>query len=382
MFGWFGPIFGPFGYAVHNRNILAAMVDQGADVLLVPSMFPEPPLSAVEEKLLPYCISYRDLPKDIIIVHCIPANALPTGKGYMIAYTTVESIEAHPNVCARLRLYDEVWVPSRFTSRSLVRGGLITKDITVVPEGVDPSFWRPTGARPTLGANEPMVLGYHGDWSTRKGVDELVFGACLAASERSPIRLVFWVNKGRARDESIRDQVLAEIVAFCPEKQLPAYVTVEVDVRVKTEKEIRGFYNNCHYYVHLGRGEAWNLTLCDAAAVGAPTIALAACGEKEFMVKKLFLKVRTEGTMLLSWFGSVGVGHHQEVPFWRIDVPDLVRVLRLARGAYETQVGKAARLSSYVREHVTWRIAAAHALARLAHVSSRVGLPGPYRDGH
>jgi len=377
VIGWFGPMFGSFGYAVHNRMIVSAMIDQGCDLRLAPSMFPEPPLSAVEEGLLEHCVGYNDLPKEIIMVHCIPANPLPRGSGYVVGYTTVESIVAHENITARMRLYDEVWVPSSYSWRSLVYGGLTTKDITVVPEGVDPEFWRPTGVRPSIVKGSPLVLAYHGDWSTRKGVHELVFVASRVATKEEPIRLVFWVNKGRDRSRKTRDEVMGDILAFVPNGEIPGALKIELDVREKTETEIRGLFNNCHYYVHLGRGEAWNLTLCSAAAVGAPCIALAACGEREFMVKRFFTRVKTDGQMMLEEMGGVAVGHHQGVPFHRIDMAHLKKVLKGARSGYAVACKRAGKQSEYIREHVTWRIAGAHAIRRLERVSKAVGLPGP-----
>ena len=377
MLGWFGPMWGPFGYAVHNRMIVGAMIDLGAKILIAPSMYPEPPLSPEEERLLPFCGGFAQLPNDIITVHCIPANPLPRGDGYVIAYTTVESISAHPNVVARLMIYDEVWVPSAFARRSLIYGGLTSKDITVVPEGVDPDFWRPTGARPNLPRGAPLVLAYHGDWSTRKGVHELVFVTSRLATAAEPIRLVFWVNKGRDRSEKTRDEIMHDILAFVPNGEIPSALQIELDVREKTVREIRGLYNNCHYYVHLGKGEAWNLTLCDAAAVGAPCIALAAGGEKEFMVPRYFTRVKTDGHMMLSEMGRVGVGHHRDVPFSRINLLHLKKVMSAARGGYEQACKKAPKQSEYIREHVTWRIGAAHAISRLEKVSRSLHLPGP-----
>lgn len=378
MVGWFGPGFGKFGYAVHNRKIVCAMLDRGVKVAFAPSMYPVPPLDPDEEKLAEHVVGYRGMGKDLIVVHCIPANPLPRGVGYIICYTTVESIEAHPNVCARLRLYDEVWVPSRFSKWSIVKGGLTTKRIEVVPEGVDPEFWTPNGNRPALCHGDEMVLGYHGDWSTRKGVHELVAVASRVCSSARPIRLVFWVNKGRERSEKTRQEIWGEILQFCPDGSVPAGLEVELDLREKTNREVRDLYRRCHYYVHLGRGEAWNLTLCAAASTGTPTIALAACGESEFMVKRKYLRVKTDGTMYLTEMGPVAVGHHNGVRFWRIDVEHLASVLRSAVSVYSQQVEKARWLSGYIRKHVTWDVAAAHAIRRLRRVARETGYPGPY----
>jgi len=381
VIGWFGPMFGRFGYAEHNREMCRALIRRGVKVMIAPSMFPEPPLSPAEEELLPYVAGYGHVPDDIIMVHCIPANPLPRRGGYTIALTTVESIAAHPNVVARLRLYDEVWVPSGYCRKSLVRGGLTSKEIEVVPEGVDGGEWFVSRRSPAVREGECLELMYHGDWSTRKGVHELVF-ACAAVAERvGGIRLTLWVNVGRDRGDEARAIVWKEVEDMKRAAGGGRGLDVVVDLAEKTVAEVRGRYHGSHYFVHLGRGEGWNLTVSQAAACGCPLIALAACGEKEFLPKGLFTKVRTRGRMQLEEMGDVRVGHHQGMEFWRVDMASVERVLLGARREHPRARERARRLAAYMRDRVTWDVAAAIAERRLDWLCRKLGLPLP-REGN
>jgi len=74
----------------------------------------------------------------------------PPGASYRIGRTMFETDRLPAGWLQRLLAMDEIWVPSAFSQRVFVAGGLPAGRILVVPEAVDTRFFSPEAGRPAL----------------------------------------------------------------------------------------------------------------------------------------------------------------------------------------------------------------------------------------
>lgn len=143
------------------------------------------------------------------------------------------------------------------TAQDLVARGFRRKAITVIPNGVDLTFYRPSPSSPK--SPDPMVL-YLGRLKKYKRVDLVIRSFAGILSEYPRARLII-AGQGDARPE------LEQLVA-----QLDIGNSVEFAGFVTEEQKANLFR---HAWVHMltSSKEGWGITNIEAAACGTPTIA-------------------------------------------------------------------------------------------------------------
>ena len=156
---------------------------------------------------------------------------------------------------------DEVWTPSEWGRQVLIDSGLEPATIHVVPEGVDPTLFRPI-SRAGLPARPFRFLSV-GRWEPRKGFDLLLQAWARAFAPNDPVELVLHTFHGEDPHWSF-EQALSEL-------DLGPHAPVTWS-RPTTLPRLVLLYNSCDCFALATRGEGWGLPIFEALACGKPVI--------------------------------------------------------------------------------------------------------------
>jgi glycosyltransferase involved in cell wall biosynthesis len=168
---------------------------------------------------------------------------------------------------------DEVWVPSDWGRAVLIANGLSADRVHVVPEGVDPSLFRPAEAAPDA-APRPFRFLCVGKWEVRKGIDDLVRAFAREFAPDEPVELILHCHNpyvprfdtGRALERL----ALPPHAPIRPSPPLPLRGLAEL-------------YAACDVLVLPTRAEGWGLPIIEAMACGIPAIATNYSGHTMFL---------------------------------------------------------------------------------------------------
>ena len=191
---WTGPVFALSGYGTHNREMVLALDRLGVEVRVQPTDKTPQVAGPARIRLGELCEDQGNPPQSDAVVACVPAPAWIARGKWNVLFTTIESREAHPGLVARARLWDQVWVPCEANKQALVSRGMPRRKVKVVPEGVDPSRWCPAGERVRTTPENVWTFGYHGDWSYRKGLFQLLRAWSDTFTWGEKVRLVLLVH--------------------------------------------------------------------------------------------------------------------------------------------------------------------------------------------
>ncbi len=177
-----------------------------------------------------------------------------------------------------LRQADEVWTASNFSRQALIRSGIETNRVFVIPNGVDTTLFSPTGQRFPLQTSKTFRFLTVGATIYRKGIDRLLdaFGAAFSAQD--DVCLVIKdagsprIYQGQTGETLIR---AAQSRVSAPEMiYLPDYLESD---------RLAQLYRACDVFVSPYRGEGFSLPTLEALASGLPVIVTAGGSTDDFV---------------------------------------------------------------------------------------------------
>lgn len=258
----------------------------------------------------------------------------------------------------QMRQANEVWTSSTYTRNAMIRSGLSAERVALIPYGVDPHRFSPSGDRWPLPRPERfhfLFLGATGAF--RKGVDILLEGFCRAFTSRDDVCLV--IKEVGAKDV-YHNITAAEQIAHYRDKAgspeivyLPDYLP---------EADIARLYRACDVFVSSYRGEGFSLPTLEAMSSGLPVIVPAGGATDDFVTPECAWRIDTRprsiGTTIYNLPLS-GEGYVLE--------PDIDQFVDLLRAAYNerqevTAKGASARAQA---QRWTWHHAAGKILQRV-----------------
>jgi glycosyltransferase involved in cell wall biosynthesis len=341
-----GDFGGAHSLSVVNDGLAGALERRGIEVTRVPRGATADP---------------RPLPG---ISHGWPPAFGPASAGPAVAILPWE-YGAPPQawVDAIRRGLDRVWVPSTFVRDGYAAAGVPAELIDVVPNGIDPERFTPSGPALDTGADAACVFLFVGGSIWRKGIDILLDAWRRAFGPQDDVALVVkdfgtssWYRGQGAGDrlrEFAQDPIVAPIV----------YLDDELDAEA-----IPALYRAADVLVAPYRGEGFCLPVLEAMACGVAPIHTAAGPTGEFCPPGAGWALDSELVPLPS--GSLaGIGPLAgEATVHEVDPGELAGVLRAAAGdaADRARRGSAARTAAQAWTWDAAAITAERSLERLA----------------
>lgn len=238
---------------------------------------------------------------------------------YNIAYWSWE-LEKLPNEWFdKLKYFDEVWVPSAFTGRSIAERSQIP--VITIPHSIDmDGVYRSVWKWPSVKAGKPFTVFFMLDFRSeieRKNPIAAIRAFREAFKEGDEARFILKIMNG--------DYNAKEYNTLISECQSNG---VEVIDRVLNRQDIIALINECDVYLSLHRAEGFGLTIAEAMAMGKVVIATGYSGNMEFMNVNNSLAVKYKLVDIQEKYGPYCPGNH-----WA--QPDIHHAASLLRMLYE-----------------------------------------------
>jgi glycosyltransferase involved in cell wall biosynthesis len=299
------------------------------------------------------------------------ATVPPPRQGMWVAIRPWDFGSYPPAWAGRIRSdCDQLWVPSRWSKRLAVRGGIPASRVAVIPFGIDPATFTPAGPRRRIGAHKRFRFLFVGAPIYRKGLDILLDAYSTAFTCHDDVCLVIKSHRDdlfyagvdmRARIDALRSQ--------------PGHPEVVVIDEFLADAELAALYRACDVGVFPYRAEGFALPILEAMACGVPSIVpeFGACLDYCTAAASFRVPVRRVHLPLLGAFQFNTLGFREtidEVDFGEMPVSALAdemqRVAGLSAASIQPKADAGVRVS---HGSFTW----AHTRARMLHELERLG---------
>lgn len=297
---------------------------------------------------------------NIILAECNHHYFYQLYQGPKIAYTVWETTKYPQSFYDRLKICDQIWVPSEWQKECSIKQGLNPDKVKVIPEAVDGNIFKPNenATLPEYNDGRFKFLIF-GRWDYRKSTKELIECFLEEFGKDEPVDLVLSIDNGFAKD------------GFeTTEERLKHYNLEDPRLKIKhfpTREEYIKYLQKGHVFLSCARSEGWNLPLIEAMACGTPSIYSNCCAQLEFAEGK-GLPVKIKGT-IPAIGGEYSTYSQSDLPgeFYQPDFDDLKKVMRDAYTNYKKHKKRALKESIDIRNKFTWENAAKIAYKELNH---------------
>jgi glycosyltransferase involved in cell wall biosynthesis len=208
-----------------------------------------------------------------------PADRLASvaGGGAKIARAVATGSALRPEAIARLRAFDEIWVPSQLSALAFEAAGLAPERIAIVPSAIDVDYWTPQlgGLEVTPNATTLRLLTVV-DWDMRSGWDVVMLAFLKAFEPGDDVALAL---KIRADDPSaplpnFQNDVL-ELVRRTVPNRLASLGTYQLNVTggMSQDVDYAQYVASFDALVCGAREIGWGRPMLEAMACGVAVVA-------------------------------------------------------------------------------------------------------------
>ena len=298
----------------------------------------------------------------ISLLDVVTASQTDTRHPYpSILYNVWESTEYPAEFMRRIRLYDQLWVPSEWQRSWSIAQGIPEEFVKVVPEGVNPDIYKPLTEVPLEGYDSNFNFLLVGKWEPRKSNLEIckAFLAAFPADQYPAVRLylscdtMFHCDQYKSTEERLKGYGIED----------PRFIIVHFEERADYIRRLQA----ANVFVSCSRAEGWGLPIIESMACGIPTIVADWSGSTEYARDAILVKVpelkKPEGI-----YGGWDVPGKWGEP----DYDDLTWKMKDAYDNYVAHREKALKTSDYIRKEFSWARAAEKAYAILEELSGTV----------
>ena len=332
---FFGAINERTGYGVHGSRFAEAL-----------------------EKLIPV---YRNQPGGEASISLIDSVSIQNVNERLpypsILYNVWEASEQPQWFIDKLKYFDQLWVASEAQKAWSVSQGIPEEFIRVVPEGVDPSIFKPLDNPP---ANDTFNFLVVGQFQRRKSTKEICEAFLKAFPDNPDVRMYLSVDTLFPSDPYKTTEERMAAHGFID----PRFVIVHFEEREAYVRRLQ----ECNCYVQCSRSEGFGLPGIEAMACGAVSIMENWGGSTQYSDGALLVNVpkleKPEGIY----------GNWQVPGMWGSpDYDHLVEVMKDAYDNYSNHKAKALTISTNIRTKFSWESSAKKAyevLEELSKISS------------
>lgn len=244
----------------------------------------------------------------------------------LIYYTTWETTKKPTDFFERLKVADQVWVPTQWERNCMIDQGFPEDNLRVVREGIDPNIYHPlsTSYERKMIKNglcekynipkDAFIFSIFGRWDHRKSIKEMVECFVKLFGNNENVYLTI------SADNPFSDDGLKST-----EERLKHYNLECDNIRVlhfPPKEEYIHWLQTTDCYLSCSRSEGWNLPLIQALACGAPCTATACSGQMEYahIMKHLLIPVtETPASDLFGYRDKHDIGNFYEPDFEELE---------------------------------------------------------------
>jgi len=289
-----------------------------------------------------------------------------SGTGPTVVRTMYETDSLPARWVQQLNTVDEIWVPTSFNEETFRTAG-VTTEISVVPGGVDLSWFRPDLPPLTLPIRASTTFLSVFEWSYRKAPDVLLRAWAEAFAPTDDVALVLrCFPRSHFGDTNatrhIEDLVDAELATIGRRRSDVAPIAV-IGQHLSPD-ELRRLLCSADVYVSPTRGEGWGRPLVEAQACGKLVIATNWSGPAEVLDPSAALLIDIDGLEMVD--GQMDIAHYRGQHWASPSAAHLVELMRWAAEHPDERVVMGGRGREDMERRWSWSAAAAVAQGRIA----------------
>ncbi len=184
---------------------------------------------------------------------------------------------------------DEIWTPSDFSRKSMLRSGVDTDKVQVIPNGINPQLFSPKGKKYDLKTDKKLKYLFVGGTIFRKGIDILLESYLKAFTANDDVTLVI---KDMGGDSFYKGQTAKEkIEEITQTENFPEIIYIDDYL---DEEDTASLYRACDIFVSPYRGEGFSLPTLEAMACGLPVIVTEGGATEDFVDESFAWKIPAE----------------------------------------------------------------------------------------
>jgi tetratricopeptide (TPR) repeat protein len=177
-----------------------------------------------------------------------------------------------------LKKADEIWTPSFYSRKAMIESGLDFNKVQVIPNGINPQTFKPSGDKYYLPTNKKLKFLYVGGTIYRKGFDVLLKAFTEIFNRNDDVCLVV---KDTGTD-SFYEGINSELAISKAKNRYDAPEIVYIKENL-TENQMASLYRACDIIVAPYRAESFCLPLLEGIACGLPAIATKGGASDDFL---------------------------------------------------------------------------------------------------
>ncbi len=365
---WEGSQFVYHSLALINREQCNNLIDSGvANITIVPFEDDKfaPEGNPKYQKLAKNDIRIKEPVSEAVsnlpyvwIRHQWPLNPEPPKGSKWIIMQPWEFSKLRKDMADAFNRAHEVWTPSNFSRQSFVDSGVDFDKVQVIPNGIDPELFKPSGEKYNIDSKKNFKFLFVGGTIFRKGIDVLIEAYVKAFTADDDVCLVL---KDMGGDSFYKGQTAKQQIMEL-QKNPHAPEIIYIDSYLK-EEEMTNLYRACDVFVCPYRGEGFSLPTLEAMACGLPVIVTEGGATDDFVSDSFGWKIKAE---------KRSIGHsidgHILVDEAFVLEPDKVQLKEIMQSLHKDPAEVKSRgmiASSNARKYWTWKRSTLKVLGRI-----------------
>ncbi len=201
------------------------------------------------------------------IRHQWPLKQEPPKGAKWIIMQPWEFTSLRKDMADTMKSANEIWTPSNYSRQAFINSGISFDKVQVIPNGIDPSLFKPEGKAYKLNTKKNFKFLFVGGTIFRKGIDILIESYVKAFTADDDVCLVI---KDMGGDSFYKGQTAKQqILDLQNNPNAPEIIYID---EMMPEAAIAELYRACNVFVCPYRGEGFSLPTLEAMACGLPVI--------------------------------------------------------------------------------------------------------------